>query len=64
MRQIVRQNQFKKDLRLMQKQGKDLNKLIAVINDLAQDIALLPKFKDHALKGNYGDCRECHISPD
>lgn len=34
MRQIVRQNQFKKDLRLMKKQGKDLNKLIAVVNDL------------------------------
>nr|WP_278777480.1 type II toxin-antitoxin system YafQ family toxin [Helicobacter pullorum] len=31
---------------------------------LANDEALEPKHKDHALKGEYTGYRECHIEPD
>ncbi len=31
---------------------------------LAEDKALPPKYKDHALTGNFGGFRDCHIQPD
>ena len=57
-------NQFKKDIKLAQKQGKNIDKLFAVVNTLANGETLAPKFRDHALSGDYKGCRECHIEPD
>lgn len=57
-------NQFKKDLKLAKKQGKNLDKLFEVINILANEEKLDTKFKDHDLSGNYKGTRECHIEPD
>lgn len=62
--EIAFTNQFKKDLKLARKQGKDEEKLFEVIEKLANDIALDEKQKDHALVGNYVGCRECHVTPD
>lgn len=45
-------NQFKKDLKLAQKQGKDTDKLFEVIEKLDA------KYRDHDLTGNYKGCRE------
>lgn len=56
--------QFKKDLKLAQKQNKDLSKLYKVINILACGEQLDAKYKDHDLSGNYKGTRECHIEPD
>lgn len=55
---------FNKDLRLCQKRNYDLNKLYAVVNILRIPSPLPPQNKDHDLKGNYTNHRECHISPD
>lgn len=57
-------NQFKKDLKLAKKQGRDLDKLFEVINILANGEKLDTKFKDHDLSGSYKGTRECHIEPD
>lgn len=57
-------NQFKKDLKLAKKQGKDLDKLFEIINILADEEKLDTKFKDHDLSGSYKGTRECHIEPD
>lgn len=57
-------NQFKKDLKLAKKQGKNLDKLFEVINILANEEKLGIKFKDYDLSGNYKGTRECHIEPD
>lgn len=57
-------NQFKKDVKLAKKQGKDLDKLYAVIENLAEGKVLEAKYRDHSLSGNYRSCRECHIEPD
>lgn len=57
-------NQFKKDLKIAKKQGKDLDKLFEVINILANEEKLDTKFKDHDLSGSYKGTRECHIEPD
>lgn len=62
--EIAFTNQFKKDLKLARKQGKDEEKLFEVIEKLANDIALDEKQKDHALVGKYVGCRECHVTPD
>lgn len=55
---------FKKDLKTLLKQGKDLNKLNSVVNKLAAGEELSEKYRDHKLSGNYDDFHECHIEPD
>ena len=57
-------NQFKKDLKLAQKQEKNTDKLFTVIEKLANGDPLEAKYRDHELVGNYKGCRECHIEPD
>lgn len=57
-------SQFKKDLKKMQKQHKDLNLLTEVINTLANASPLPEKNRDHELSGEFRGCRECHIQPD
>ncbi|GHV20911.1 hypothetical protein AGMMS49959_09160 [Planctomycetales bacterium] len=57
-------NAFKKELRLMQKRGKDLSLIKNVIDTLAQGERLASPHKDHALKGDYSGFRECHITSD
>ena len=56
--------QFKKDIKLAKKQGKDIGKLFEVVEHLANGEALEDKYRDHDLSGNYKGCRECHIEPD
>ena len=56
--------QFKSDLKLAKKQNKDLERLFAVVENLANDVPLDPKCRDHALTGNYISYRECHVEPD
>lgn len=55
---------FKRDLKRVQKRGCDLSLLTEVIRKLSLGEALPEKNRDHALTGNYGSCRECHITPD
>ncbi len=57
-------SQFKRDLKLMQKRGLKMELLTDVISKLSKGEALDPKYKDHALTGNFAGCRECHIQPD
>lgn len=56
--------QFKKDLKLMAKRGKSMDKLKTVIRQLIKERPLTSRYNDHSLKGNYIDTRECHIEPD
>lgn len=57
---------FKKDYKKISKQGKDKNKLIKVLETIANGEELEPKYKDHSLTDDkyYKNCRECHIEPD
>lgn len=57
-------NKIQRNIKLMKKRGKDLNKLKIVLKLLQQGAELPAKYKDHALTGNYTGCRECHIEPD
>ena len=64
MRSFRRDTQFKKDVKLLQKRGKDMEKLRKIIMFLVEGEKLPRKNKDHQLKGTLKDCRECHIEPD
>ncbi len=59
-------NNFKKQYKKIEKQGKDLRKLYDVIEKLANQEELDLKYKDHFLIDNkyFKNCRECHIEPD
>lgn len=46
-------NLFKKDLKLMQKRGRDINKLKEIIKLLANNEKLPDKYRDHYLSNNY-----------
>ena len=59
-------NKFKKSLKKVTKQGKNIDKLLDVVDKLAIKEELDPKYKDHQLVNDkmYKNCRECHIEPD
>ena len=57
-------SQFKRDLKLAKKQGRDIDKLFDVINTNAEGGKLDDKYRDHNLNGDYAGCRECHVEPD
>lgn len=57
-------SQFKRDLKLARKQGKDIDKLFDVISTIAEGKKLDEKYRDHSLSGDYAGCRECHVEPD
>jgi mRNA interferase YafQ len=62
--EIIASNKFRKDLKLARKRGLKLEKLDVVVETLANQLPLDTRYRDHALTGNYGDFRECHIEPD
>jgi mRNA interferase YafQ len=67
MRETEQSAAFKRDAK---REGKSPNLTILnavlpqVLADLANDIPLAAKYKDHALTGNWVGYRECHIRPD
>ena len=61
---IKYQSVFKKDYKRIKKRGYDTRLLEEVIGLLVEDRELPPKYRDHALSGDYSGCRECHIAPD
>jgi len=64
MSKIFQTSQFKRDVKQVRKQGKDLNKLKNVIALLLENPTLPARFKDHALTGKWKDSRDCHLEPD
>lgn len=55
---------FRKDLKLAEKRGYDMELLRQVIQTLLTEKELDRKYKDHILHGEYEGSRECHITPD
>lgn len=57
-------NRFKKDYKLAERRGYDLNLLDNVITALINEEPLAGKYNDHLLIGQYKGRRECHLKPD
>ncbi|WP_212883528.1 HP0892 family type II toxin-antitoxin system mRNA interferase toxin [Helicobacter pylori] len=64
MLMIETSKKFDKDLKILVKNGFDLKLLYKVVENLAKEQPLDPKYKDHPLKGTLKDFRECHIKSD
>ena len=63
-RTVRRISKFEKDYRRCLKRGYDIKKLHGTIETLLQGRVLESRYRDHSLRGEYKDCRECHIEPD
>lgn len=57
-------SRYKKSLKKMLKRGKDIKKIVAVVEILAKGETLPPQYKDHALVGDLVGTRDCHIEND
>ncbi|NHB15763.1 YafQ family addiction module toxin [Helicobacter pylori] len=55
---------YKKDFKILVKNGFDLKLLYKVVENLTKEQPLAPKYKDHPLKGGLKDFREYHLKPD
>jgi mRNA interferase YafQ len=64
MKAVRRTSQFKRDVKRMQRQGKDLGKLKTVLESLVKGEGLPAQYRDHVLIGQYKGTRECHLEPD
>ena len=64
MRTFSRTNQFRKDVKLAGRRGKDLAKLRAVLDLLIEGSPLPQQYREHPLRGNFAGSRDCHIEPD
>lgn len=61
---ILHKKKFEKDVERAKRRGKDLSKLKTVLECLVKQDPLPNHYKDHNLKGDFSDCRECHIDSD
>ena len=64
MRTPTYSTQFQRDVKRLQKRGKDLEKLKRLIELLLADDPLPPQYKDHPLKHGWAGYRDAHIEPD
>jgi len=55
---------FKKDAKRLEKRGKDMRKLVAIIDKLRAQETLPVKNRNHRLTNDWKDFWECHIEPD
>ena len=56
--------QFQRDLKRLQKRGKNLDKLKRLIELLLAADPLPPQYKDHPLKHGWAGYRDAHVEPD
>ena len=67
MRTIERTSRFKRDYKRESRgrHGTCLDAILApVVQALADGRPLEPRHHDHALSGEWGDFRDCHLKPD
>lgn len=64
MYKIVLSNRFRKDLKIADKRGLNLDQLRVVVDTLAHGEKLDRRYRDHELSGLYAGFRECHVQPD
>jgi mRNA interferase YafQ len=56
--------QFQRDVKRLQRRGKEIGKLKRLIELLLEGGALPPQFKDHPLKHTWAGYRDAHVDPD
>jgi len=61
---LARANSFKRSFKKIKLTDDEESNYIEIIYHLLNDEELEYKYKDHQLKGNLKEFRECHIKPD
>jgi mRNA interferase YafQ len=61
---VITTARFDKDAKRDRKRGKDMNRLLTVVDALRQRRPLAARHRDHALAGEWKGWRECHVEPD
>ena len=61
---LVRTKTFKRSFKKLNLTDDELQNFIEIIYKLSNGLALEQKYKDHQLKGELKEFRECHIKPD
>lgn len=56
--------QFKRDYQRLLRSGRGTEEVDAILAQLISGARLPSHYQDHPLKGEYRDCRECHVRPD
>ena len=64
MRRPIYKKKFEKDFKGVVRRGYHIEKLRSIADALIKGEMLDRKYLNHALTGQYADCRECHIEPD
>jgi len=64
MRLAIYSGQFKRDVKLAEKRGKNMDKLRTVIGLLLNGQPLPRELGDHSLKGEWKPSRDLHLEPD
>jgi len=64
MKAVFQTSQFKKDVKRLERRGKDLAKLEKVVGLIMTDSKLEEKYRDHSLSGIWMGSRDCHVEPD
>jgi len=64
MKKVSQTGQFSRDVKRMQKRGKELDKLREIVRLLAEGTPLPASYRDHPLIGPWRPSRDCHIEPD
>jgi mRNA interferase YafQ len=64
MRQPDYSGQFKRDVKLAQKRGKEMDKLKTLLGLLIDGAPLPAVYLDHPLQGDWKGFRDAHIEPD
>ena len=67
MRTVKRTAQFRRDFRRVKRtvHGGHLEEtLLAALELLAADAAMPARYVDHPMKGDFRDCRDCHLRAD
>jgi mRNA interferase YafQ len=64
MKNVRRTSQFKKDVKRMEKRGKDFSGFKEVVGLLINGQTIGEKYRDYPLTGQYVGTRECHIELD
>jgi mRNA interferase YafQ len=64
MRQAAYSGQFRRDVKLAERRGKDMEKLKRVLRLLIEAEPVPKAYVDHPLKGEWRGWRDLHIEPD
>lgn len=64
MKSLRLTTRFRRDLKRIKRRNLKHERLTTIVDALREDRTLSPRHRDHALSGEWEDCRECHIAPD